>query len=66
MPECSLSGIQSIRYGIEKTGLVLDQAKAVQHFLVRYWTEIIDTRMLMPALASSMPMPSYANHYSTV
>jgi hypothetical protein len=30
-------------------------------FLVRYRTEIWDARMLMPALVSSMPMPSYAD-----
>ncbi len=30
-------------------------------FLVRYWTKIRDAGMLMPALVSSMPMPSYAS-----
>ncbi len=29
-------------------------------FLVRYWTKIRDAGMPMPALVSSMPMPSYA------
>jgi hypothetical protein len=28
-------------------------------FLVRYWTKIWDAGMPMPALVSSMPMPSY-------
>jgi hypothetical protein len=58
-----LSGIRSVRYQIEKTNdagnsLVPDQAKAVRHFLVQYQTEIIDARMPMPALVSSMPMPT--------
>jgi hypothetical protein len=41
------------------TDPVPDQADAVQHFLVRYRTEIMDAGMPMPALVSSMPMPSY-------
>jgi hypothetical protein len=28
-------------------------------FLVQYWTKISGAGMLMPALVSSMPMPSY-------
>jgi hypothetical protein len=32
-------------------------------FLVRYRIEIIDAGMPMPALVSSMPMPSYAYGY---
>ncbi len=32
-------------------------------FLVRYRTKIRDAGMPMPALVSSMPMPSYANHW---
>jgi hypothetical protein len=60
-----LSGIRSVWYRTEKTndagtGPVLDQAKAVRHFFVRYRTGIIDAGMPMPALVSSMPMPSYA------
>jgi hypothetical protein len=30
-------------------------------FLVRYWTKIRDAGMLMPALVSSVTMPSYVN-----
>ncbi len=62
-----LSGIRSVRYQTEKTNNagnspVPDLAKAVRHFLVRYRTEIIDAGMPMPALVSSMPMPSYAEY----
>jgi hypothetical protein len=32
-------------------------------FLVRYHTKIRDAAMLMPAIVSSMPMPSYAYSY---
>jgi hypothetical protein len=32
-------------------------------FIVRYWTKIRDAGMPMPALVSSMPMPSYAYIY---
>jgi hypothetical protein len=63
-----LCGIQSVRYRNEKTNdagtsPVSDQAKAVQHFLVRYRTEIIDAGMTMPAFVSCMPMPSYDSMY---
>ncbi len=40
---------------------VLDKADAFQHTLVRYRTEIMDAGMPMPALVSSMLMPSYGN-----
>jgi hypothetical protein len=60
-----LSDIRSVRYQNEKTndartGPVPDQAEAVRHFLVQHRTEIMDVGMLMPALVSSMPLPSYA------
>jgi hypothetical protein len=63
-PNARLSGIQSVWYRTGKTNdagnsPVPDQAKAVRHFLVRYRTEIIDAGMPMPALVSSMAMPSY-------
>jgi hypothetical protein len=50
-----LSSIRSVRYRTEKTNdagtsPVPEQAKAVRHFLVRYWTEIIDAGMPIPAL----------------
>ncbi len=32
-------------------------------FLVRYWTKIRDAGMPMPALVSSMPMPSYGGRW---
>jgi hypothetical protein len=55
MPDCLVSDQSGT--GIKKktndagTGLVPDQAKAVWHFfLVRYRTQIIDARMLMPTL----------------
>jgi hypothetical protein len=32
-------------------------------FLVRYWIELADAGMLMPALVFLMPMPSYADGY---
>ncbi len=57
MPDCPAS--EQSDTGL-KTLTVPDQAKAVWHFLVRYQTEIIDAGMPMPALVSSMPMPSYA------
>jgi hypothetical protein len=42
-------------------GLVQYRTKPRQSgiVLVQYWTGIIDAGMLMPALVSSMPMPSY-------
>jgi hypothetical protein len=45
------------------TDPVPDQAKAVRPFLFYYRTEIIDAEMLMPALVSSMPMPTYVKTY---
>jgi hypothetical protein len=45
-------------------GLVRYQIKPMQSqsgiFLIQYWTVIMDARMPIPALISSMPMPSYA------
>jgi hypothetical protein len=43
-----------------ETDLVLGQADAGRHFLVRFRTESIDAGMPMPAVVSSMLMPSYA------
>jgi hypothetical protein len=62
MPDCPASDQSST--GIKKTNdtrtnPVPDQAEAVRHFLVRYWTEIMDAGMPMSALVSSMSMPSY-------
>jgi hypothetical protein len=62
MPDCPASDQPST--GLKKTNdagnnLVPDQAKAARNFLVRYRTEIIDAGVPMPALISSMPMPSY-------
>jgi hypothetical protein len=70
MPECQTVQ-HPVRYRNEKTNdtrtdLVLDQADAVRHFLVRYRTEIMDAGMPMPALISSMLMPSYASTTSTI
>ncbi len=43
---------------------VLYRTKLTQSgiFLVRYRTKIRDARMPMPALVSSMPMPTYASN----
>jgi hypothetical protein len=41
-------------------GLVWYRAKPRQSGIFRYRTGIIDAGMPMPALVSSMPMPSYA------
>ncbi len=58
MPDCPASGLKK-----------LTMPKPVQYrtkltqsgiFLVRYRTKIRDAAMPMPALVSSMPMPSYA------
>jgi hypothetical protein len=62
MPDCPAS--DQFGTGLKKTNdagksQVPDQAKAVRHLLVPYRTEIIDAGMPMPALVSSMPMPSY-------
>jgi hypothetical protein len=45
------------------TGLVPDYADTVWHFLVQFRTKIRDAGMPMPALVSSMPMPTYAYLY---
>ena len=61
-----LSGIQLVRYWTEKKLTMPEQVryrtKVTQSgiFLVRYQTKIWDAGMPMPALVSSMPMPSYA------
>ncbi len=46
-------------------GLDRCQTKPTQSgtFLVRYWTEITDAGMPMPALVSSMPMPNYVHRW---
>jgi hypothetical protein len=61
-PDCPASDQSGT--GIKKTNdagtvPVSDQAKAVQHFSVRYRTEIIDAGMPMPALVFWMPMHTY-------
>jgi hypothetical protein len=45
---------------------VLYRTKLIQTsiFLVRYQNKIMNARMLMPALVSSMPMPSYVVSHS--
>jgi hypothetical protein len=59
------SGIQSVRYQTEKKLTTPEQVwyrtKLTQSgiFLVQYRTKIRDAGMPMPALVSSMPMPSY-------
>jgi hypothetical protein len=62
MPDCPASG----QYGTglkkttdARTGLVRTKLTQSSIFLVRYWTKIRDAGMPMPALASSMLMPSY-------
>jgi hypothetical protein len=62
MPEC-----RTLRHLVspvlEKKQLTLPKPVKYQSkltiFLVRYRTEIMDDGMPMPALVSSMPMPSY-------
>ncbi len=63
MPDCPASGQSGT--GLKK----LTMPKPVQYrtklrqssiFLVRYRTKIRDAGMPMPALVSSIPMPSYA------
>jgi hypothetical protein len=63
MPDCPASDQSGT--GLKKLtlqGIVRYRTKPRQSgiFLVRYRTEIIDAEMPMPALVSSMPMPSYA------
>ncbi len=63
MPDCPGSGQSGT--GLKKLMMpkpVRYQTKLTQSgiFLVRYRTKIQDAGMLMPALVSSMPMPSYA------
>ncbi len=61
-----LSGIQSLWYQNEKTngaGTGRYQTKLMQSgILFRYRTEIMDAGIPMPALVSSMPMPSFATY----
>jgi hypothetical protein len=62
MPDCPAS--DQFGTGMKKItmlGLVWYRTKPRQTsiFLVQYRTEIIDAGMQMPALVSSMPMPSY-------
>jgi hypothetical protein len=68
MPDCPASD-QSVT-GLKKLkmpGMVQYQTKLRQSgiFLVRYRTEIIDAGMPMPALVSSMLMPSYDKNVNT-
>jgi hypothetical protein len=62
-----LSGIRTVRYRTEKKITMPEQVryrtKLTQSgiFLVRYRTKIRHAGMPMPALVSSMPMPSYAS-----
>ncbi len=61
-----LSGIRLVQYQTENLmmpGLVQYRNKPRQSgiFLIRYWTGIIDAGMPMPALVSSMSMPSYGD-----
>ncbi len=62
MPDCLASDQSGT--GLKKLtmpGIVQYRTKPRQSgiFLVRYRTKIIDAGMPMPALVSSMPMPSY-------
>jgi hypothetical protein len=57
-----LFGNRSVRYcKLMMPGLVQYQTKLMKSglFLVRYWMEIMNAGMPMPALVCSMPMPSY-------
>ncbi len=63
MPEC-----RTVRHPVSPDWKKLTMPKSVRYrtkltqsgiFLVRYRTKIRDARMPMPALVSSMPMPSY-------
>jgi hypothetical protein len=63
MPDCPVSGQSGT--GLKKTNepeQVRYQTKVTQSgiILVRYRTKIRDAGIPMPALVSSMPMPSYA------
>ncbi len=61
MPEC-----QTVRYMIspvlEWKKLAMPGPIGYQHFFARYQTEMMDPGMPMPALVSSMPMPSFGFH----
>jgi hypothetical protein len=59
-PASDLSGTGLKKINNDGTGPVPHSADTVRHFLVRYPTKLRDAGMLMPALVSSMPMPSYA------
>jgi hypothetical protein len=62
MPDCPASDQSGTRTGKTNdagNSPVPDQAKAVRHFFGPVPDEIIDAGMPMPALVSSMPMPSY-------
>ncbi len=71
MPECltvrhPISPVPERKTNDAGTDLVSNQADAVWHFfLVWYWTEIMDAGMLMLAIFSSMPMPSYDRYINT-
>ncbi len=73
MCKCRNAGLFSIRsvwYWNEKnndagTGPV-PKPRQSGIFLVQYRTEIIDAGMQMPALVSSMPMPSYGFYQGKV
>jgi hypothetical protein len=65
MPDCPAYDQSGTRLENERCrGIVRYRTKPRQPgiFLVRYRTEIIDAGMPMPALVSSMPVPSYAYH----
>jgi hypothetical protein len=60
--KCRNAGLQTSDHsstGIKKITIPRQVRYRTWHFLVRYWTEIIDAGMPMPALVSWMPMPSY-------
>jgi hypothetical protein len=62
MPDCPAfgqSGTRMNRTNDAGTGLVPTKLKQSGIILVRYRTKILDAGMPMPALVSSMPMPSY-------
>jgi hypothetical protein len=63
MPDCLASGQSST--GMKKTmpERVRYRTKLTQSgfFKVWYWTKLRDAGMPMPALVSSIPMPSYDN-----
>ncbi len=68
MPNCPAYDQSGTRLKkLTMLGLVWYQTKPRQSaiFLVRYRTGIITAGMPMPALVSSMPMPSYALNYNS-